>query len=695
MVGANAAPVRLLLVDDDRLAKSLLETLLEEIPAPMTLAWCPTWEEGLAALLETRPDVCLLDYSLGERSGLELLREAQARGLRTPVVMLTAEQGREVSMEAARLGAADYLVKGDFGAAVLERVVRYAVERGRTLERLRESEERYALAARGANDGIWDWKVGGETLYLSPRWLAITGFEPEERSGLWASWFSRVHPDDLNALRDALREHLAAATPHFESEHRILHKDGSWRWVLARGLAVRDAKGEATRVAGSFTDVTRARSRDPLTGLPNRLLFLDRLERALLRRRRDKELVFAVLFLDVDRFKLVNDSLGHDAGDALLVQVAQRLEKCIRNVDTVGRQGGDEFTFLLEDVHNADGATRVARRLIEAMAQPFTLLGREVYVGASVGIALVDDRYERADQLLRDADAAMYRAKEAGRGRFALFDEEMHARSAALLRLETELRRGLEADEFEVHYQPILEMATGGVRGVEALVRWRHAKDGLVPPDQFIPQAEETGLIIQLDRVVLRKACAQLLRWQALFPSSPPLFVAVNASRRHLSLGDWPETVKQVLEETGLPPSSLCLELTESAVADHRPHVMRQLERLRALGVQLVMDDFGTGYSSLGFLHKMPFTGMKVDRSFVHRIGDGPQGLELVTAIVSLARGLDLEVTAEGVETEAQRTELARLHCTLAQGYIYARPAPAADVEARLAAEARARTGTE
>ena len=675
--------VRVLLIDDDRLARSLIESYLDESHSPMELVWKPTWDEGLAALLANDCDVCLLDYSLGDRSGLELLREASAKGARGPVVMLTSEQGREVYLEAARLGAVDYLVKGEFGAAVLERVLRYALERARTLQSLRESEERYQLAAHGSNDGIWDWAVDSETIFLSPRWRAIIGLEASAEGTLWSSWFTRVHPDDLQRLRDELDKHVKGELTQFENEHRLLHKDGTWRWVLARGTAVRGPDGRATRVAGSLTDVTQARSRDPLSGLPNRLLFLDRLERAFVRRRKSNS-VFAVLFLDLDRFKLVNDSLGHDAGDELLVEVSRRLEKCVRGADTVARLGGDEFTFLLEDVQTAEGATRVARRILEALASPVPLRGREVYVSASIGIALLDQRYHRPEELVRDADAAMYRAKESGRGRYVIFDEAMHARAAEQLRMETELRRALEGDEFEVHYQPVLSMDGRVVKGFEALVRWRHA-EGLRSPDKFIPMAEETGLVVQLDRLVLKAACTQVRRWHAAFPRTPPFFISVNASRKNLALGDWPEVVASVLKETGFPPALLCLELTEASISDNAAHVTDQLERLRAQGVQLVMDDFGTGYSSLGFLHHLPFTGLKVDRSFVSRLGEGPQALEMVTAIVSLARGLKLEVTAEGVETEAQRVELEKLRCELAQGYMFARPAPASAVELLLA----------
>lgn len=674
--------MKVLLVDDDEFAYHVLESYLEEIPGKLSIRWADSYATGMQKLFGGEVDVCLLDYQLGERSGLDFLREVVSRGCRTPIVMLTGQGDHQLDLEAMTAGAVDYLVKGEFGAAVLERVVRYALERARTLERLRESEERYALAVLGSNDGVWDWKVGGEKIYFSPRWKQILGFQDGEIPNEMKAWHSRVHPDDLVRLQSDLAAHVSGKIQHFESEHRVMHRDGTWRWVLARGMAVRSEIGVATRMAGSLTDVTQSRSRDVLTGLPNRVLYLDRLERAFARARREGDYTFAVLFLDLDRFKIVNDSLGHFAGDELLVGIARRLESCMRGVDTVARIGGDEFTILLDHAREPDGPTRVAERVIESVSKPFEIAGREVYTGASVGIAIYHRDYQRPEEILRDADTAMYRAKSLGRGRYAIFDDVLHQRAVSILHLESELRRAVEANQLEVHYQPIVSVADRRLLGFEALARWRHPQRGLIAPEQFIPLAEETGQVVEIDRWVLKEACTQLKEWQTHSPAHRQLFVAVNASRRQFERADWVPTVWQTLEEAKLDPCFLSLEVTESVVSDNTDAVIAVLSKLRDGGVRLVMDDFGTGYSSLSYLHRLPFSGIKIDRSFVSQLDVPGHAVDVVRAIIVLARGLKLGVTAEGVETDAQLTHLAALDCEQAQGYLLGRP-----LDARAVAE--------
>jgi diguanylate cyclase (GGDEF)-like protein/PAS domain S-box-containing protein len=560
-------------------------------------------------------------------------------------------------------------VKGEFSGAVLERVVRYAAERARTLEKLRESEERYALAVTGANDGIWDWKTGEPRLFISPRWKQLLGLSGSDADDTIDAFYSHVHPDDRARLKSAIDAHIAGRLPFLEAEARMVHRDGNWHWVLVRGTAVRDATGRATRIAGSLTDITSARSRDPLTGLANRALFLDRMEHALARAKRDPEHTFACLFLDCDRFKVVNDSLGHSAGDALLVDIARRLERCVRNVDTVARFGGDEFAVLLEDAREPDGPTRVADRIIDELAKPFVVGGREVFSGASVGIAMSRAMYGKPEEILRDADTAMYRAKSQGRGRVAVFDEQMHERALAVLQLEGELRHAVEASQLEAYYQPIV--APGGqLKGFEALVRWRHPEKGLVVPDAFIPLAEETGVIAAIDRWVLRQACGQLVEWRR---THPELTISVNASHRQLDGPGAAQAVLMVLGETGLPAAALSLEVTESVVMDH-PQAVANLSLLKERGVRIVMDDFGTGYSSLANLHRLPFTGLKIDKSFVQRIGEDAAARELIRAIITLGRGLGLTVAAEGIETPGQLEVLTSLGCELLQGFRFGVP---------------------
>jgi diguanylate cyclase (GGDEF)-like protein/PAS domain S-box-containing protein len=673
-----AAEPRVLLIDDDAFAFRVVKALLEEAKSTIVLEWADSYEKGLDLLVDGGADVCLLDYQLGEKSGLELLGAAAARGVRTPVVMLTASTDRHTDVEAMRLGAVDYLVKGEFTGAVLERIVRYAAERARVLEKLRESEERYALAVTGANDGIWDWKTGEPRIFISTRWKQLFGLPNTDPYDTVDAFYALVHADDRARLQQALEAHIAGKLPFLEIEARMMSSDGNWHWVLVRGTAQRDSNGRATRIAGSLTDITSARSRDPLTGLANRALFLDRMEHALARAKRDAEAHFACLFLDCDRFKVVNDSLGHSAGDALLVDIARRLQSCVRTVDTVARFGGDEFAVLLEDAREPDGPTRVADRIVEALSRPFKLGEREVFTGASVGIAMGRPIYTRPEELLRDADSAMYRAKASGRGRVAVFDEQMHARALTVLQLESELRRAIEATQLEVFYQPIVT-AKEALTGFEALVRWRHPVRGFVVPDSFIPLAEETGVISGIDRYVLRAACQQLAEWRK---TKADLTMSVNASQKQLAAPGAAQLVLVALVESGLPPESLSIEVTESVVMDH-PAAVANLSMLKEHGVRIVMDDFGTGYSSLAYLHRLPFTGLKIDRSFVHRLGEDVMAREVVRAIITLGRGLGLTVTAEGVETPSQLEMLTSLGCELMQGYKFGVPKNAVETAMR------------
>ncbi len=570
-------------------------------------------------------------------------------------------------------------------------------ERQAAQRALEASEERYALAARGANDGMWDWDLRTGQVYFSPRWKAMLGYEEGEVGSAPDEWFRRVHAADVDRVRATLDAHLDGRTEHFESEHRMLCREGTYRWVLSRGIAVRDADGKPHRVAGSMTDVSLRKAaeekllheaiHDVLTGLPNRALFMDLLGRSVARSRRRKGYLFAVLFLDLDRFKIINDSLGHLVGDQLLVGIARRLEKCLRPEDTVARLGGDEFTVLLEDINDASDPTRVAERVHKELESPFHIAGHEVYTTVSIGIALSATGYDAPDQILRDADTAMYRAKALGRARHELFDTGMHTRAVALLKLETDLRRAIERREFRVHYQPIVTLVGGRILGFEALVRWQHPQQGLIPPSEFVAVAEETGLILPIGQWILEEACRSAREWSDRFRQ--PFVIAVNLSNRQFAQPDLPERVGAVLRDAGLPPERLKLEITESVIMEHGEGVTRTLHRLRDLGVDLYVDDFGTGYSSFSVLHRFPITTLKIDRTFVHTLGRNGDGAEIVKTIMTLARNLKLNVIAEGVETATQRRLLKAVKCPQAQGSLFAEPMPADRVPGLFARDRR------
>jgi diguanylate cyclase (GGDEF)-like protein len=457
--------------------------------------------------------------------------------------------------------------------------------------------------------------------------------------------------------------------------------------MLARGSAIRDERGYAYRMAGSQTDVTVRREaeeqlvrdalHDSLTGLANRTLFIDRLERSISRISRDGDHKFAVLFLDLDRFKGINDSLGHEAGDQLLIAFARRLGACLRPSDTAARLGGDEFTILLEEPRDPYNATNVAQRILESLKDPFNLGNHEVYVTASIGIASSSVGYARPQDVLRDADTAMYRAKAKGKSRYEVFDPAMHARAVKLLKVENDLRRAIDRSEFEIFYQPIVSIDTNRIRAFEALIRWRHPELGLVSPNEFIPVAEETGLILPIGRWVLFQACKQAAEWNAAMPESP-VDINVNLSGKQFSQPDLHEQVIEALEKSGLPARHLILEITESVVMENPEATVATLHRLKALGLQLNIDDFGTGYSSLAYLQRFPVDTMKIDRSFVARVSQSAENCEIVRTIVHLAHSLNMKVTAEGIENAEQLSHLKGLKCENAQGYLFSRPLDAA-----------------
>ena len=550
-------------------------------------------------------------------------------------------------------------------------------ERRRAEEALRESEERYTLAVRGANDGIWDWDLVTDRIYYSNRWKSMLGLEEEEVPPSPESWFSRVHPEDLPGLRTRLERHLAGATEMFEDEHRLEHHDGDYRWMLARGVALLGKDGTPCRLAGSQTDITDRKVHDPLTGLPNRALFLDRLEGARARAKRGGRNLFAVLFLDLDRFKVVNDSLGHPVGDQLLVAVAGRIESCIRPGDTVARLGGDEFAVLIEEIAEFDESTEVASRIHSAFTQPFLAGDHELFVTVSIGISLGSSESQDLAGLLRDADTAMYRAKIAGRGRSQVFTGEMRSEVMAQLQLENDLRRAIERREFEVFYQPILTLRTAEITGFEALVRWHHPERGLVEPARFISAAEETGIIVPLGMWVLEEACRQLRVWREADPAWAELSMSVNLSPKLFAQAHLVRDIVTLLDRTGLPPRLLKLELTEGILVHNPQAANAMLKELRAMGIGVCIDDFGTGYSSLSYLTSLNVDVLKIDCSFIHNMTKGSDGNEVVRNIVRLAAGLGLAVVAEGVETPDQRDQLDAMDCEFVQGFHFSRPVDA------------------
>ncbi len=700
-MAAETEQLAVLLIEDDEDDYLITrDLLLAGGQGRFILDWCRTFDDGLGAIAEQRHDVYLIDYRLGEQTGLQLIREGFAGRPLAPVLILTGQSDYQIDLEASALGVTDYLVKQELSPQSLERSLRYAISHYKTLHALAQSEERFALAVRAANDGIWDWDLVTDRIYFSPRWHAILGRTERFDDADPASWLELVHEDDLVRLRAAIDAHLHGRTSHLESEHRIRHVDGNWRWVLTRGLAIRGPDGAATRMAGSLSDITDRRRaerqlqhdalHDVLTGLPNRALFLDRVDQVLRRASRDQRVICSVLFLDVDRFKLVNDSLSHAVGDHLLVALAERLQGLLRPSDTVARLGGDEFTILLDGISSGQEAMAVAARVQTALASPFNVDGHELVLAVSVGVALSGPKLTAAD-LVRNADIAMYDARRRERSRSALFDESMHRLLVDRLSRERDLRRAVDGGLVEVHYQPIVELRSGRITGLEALARWPEGWQE-VEPLEFIGIAEETGMIGELGLQVLRTSLLSLATWRRSGLLTDDAQMSVNVSGRQLGDPAFPRHVRIAVAAAGLTADAVRLEITESTLMQDSERIQAILSEVCATGTGLHLDDFGTGYSSLARLHQFPVTALKIDRSFVCAIGDGDAdgGSEtIVRSTVALAHSLGLKVIAEGIETSSQAERLRALGCEYGQGFLFSEPLSADGTEALLTGWAR------
>ncbi|OYV95706.1 MAG: hypothetical protein B7Z68_06870 [Acidobacteria bacterium 21-70-11] len=561
---------------------------------------------------------------------------------------------------------------------------------------VREGPEDAPAAAPGA---WWEWDLKSGEIRFAPEWKDQFGYRPKDIGVSPDEWFRRVHPDDLPNLKAAVGALLDGRSAVVEDRHRIQRSDRSWAHTVCRAVAVRDAGGAAVRVTGTHTDITETRGLDPLTGLLSRASLMERIALALRPDRGGDRRTSAVLFLDLDRFKNINYSLGHRVGDQMLRLVAERLRRCLPSGEgpdpgrtTAAHVGGDEFAVFLEGIADVNDAVRAAKRIQDELLAPFDVEGNEVFTSTSIGIAVGNGDYDRAEDLLRDADTAMFRAKALGKGSYVVFDAGMHARAVSLLKLENDLRRAIQREEFRVHYQPIVELDTGRISGFEALVRWQHPDGELLLPGTFLPVAEETGLIISIDRSVLREVCKQLRIWNAQFRRSAPLTVAVNVSGVQFMRPDMIVEVDRTLRNYGVYGRSLKLEITESVIMEHARYAADMLAQLKALDVKLSIDDFGTGYSSLSYLRRFEIDTLKVDSSFVARMDSDEDSWEIIRTIITLGNNLGKDVVAEGIERGRQRELLLALRCKYGQGFFFSRAVDAEAATALLAADARGET---
>lgn len=676
---------KLLVVDDEFLNRDMLKERL--IRSGFEVSEAEDANQALEVIGQGGIDLVLLDMMMPGMSGIDLLK--LLRGVHgqneLPVIMTTAVTDSQSIAGALNLGANDYVTKPiDFQVALAR--VTSQLNRKEAEQRLRASEERYALANRGNDDGIWDWDLSTNRVYYSPQWLQIAGLAGERIGDSPEEWLGRVHPEDIGNLLSRLKAHWSestAAARQFFCEYRFLLRGGAYRWMRSRGHTVRDANGRAMRMTGSQSDITERKVHDTLTGLANRLLFLERAAQYFDYAKRAPGAHFAVLFLDLDRFKLVNDTMGHLAGDRLIVDVAARLVHAIQGefqphhsaADfTVARFGGDEFAIFVENLSHSSEAEEIARRLLRSLDAPFQVNGREIYCSASIGIAAWNPSYISVEDLLRDADTAMYSAKGRGGGDCAVFDDAMRKNAAARLEIENGLRKAIDRNELQVYYQPKISLDSGVLVGFEALLRWHRPDLGVISPADFISVAEETGQIVAIGEWAIREACRQMMEWQSRFSQVPPLRISVNLSVRQFRQSDIAGRVARILEETGLAPEHLQLEITESVLMEDPDNAIVTTRKLKELGVGIKLDDFGTGYSSLSYLCRMPIDTLKIDRSFIVRMKENNTDLEVVRTVIALARSLGLEVVAEGVECGDQVAQLRALGCQFGQGYYFGRP---------------------
>lgn len=672
MMSAPLHPLILVATPEDSLGHALARSL-EEMGLPVQVM--TSFESTLEALSPGRFHVVLLDSLLAGPPGLDVLGEVRRRlPAGDPSLMVLANPAEGIGLaEALERGADDGMtlpVSGPVAAARLKVHLRMI----EAVRRLRHTEERFSLLLTGSNEGLWDWDLRTQKVYYSPFWKQLLGLQEHEVGDAPAEWMDRIHPEDRERVEEELRQHLAGRSASFASQHRLQHADGGYRWMVLRGVARREeGADEPVRIAGTLADVTASRLYDALTGLPNRTLMLDRIERAIARARRKSELIFALLVVSLDRFEVLQTQFSEREIRTILATAGKRLQQLMRTADTVARLEGPNFAIHLDEIRHVSDARRVAGRVAEALGAPIELVGREVRLSTSIGIALSVTGYERPEDIVRDAFVAMNQARSGGGNRQEMFDQKMQSEVELRMRLEADLRRALERDEFQVFYQPIVSLETWRISGFEALVRWRHPERGLVSPAEFIPVAEETGQIVPIGEWVLRESSRQMKCWQDEHPELD-LSISVNLSGRQVAEPDLVDTVARVIDETGLRPGSLKLELTETLLMHHYEGAIQKMHHLRDMGIKLSIDDFGTGYSSLSHLHRFPIDFLKVDRSFVGRVGQDARESEIVKVIVGLGRNLGMQVIAEGVETSEQAGFLRDLECEYGQGYYFARP---------------------
>ena len=684
-----------MVVDDDQAVRLLARETLEY--SGFTVREAETGEQALEAFEVYAPDIVLLDVVMPGIDGFSVCSAIRrtASGRDTPVLMMTGLEDLESIDCAYEAGATDFITK-PINWHILGHRVNYMLRASGALEQLRVSRAGLAHAQSLAHIGSWEWDLATGEISCSEEVYSICSIDGARGEG--NPILDPVHHLDLSLVQSSIDYAVAKRAP-LSFDYRILLGGGEERTLHAELVTVLDDSGEPVCLTGTIQDITERKHAeeqirllayyDALTGLPNRRFFLQQLEQALVFANRNDRML-AVLFLDLDRFKLVNDTLGHGVGDRLLQDVADRLLRCVRRSDClaradeecppslVSRLGGDEFTIMLSEIDHFQDVAKVARRILEAVSLPYSLEGQEVFVSTSIGISLYPFDASTANDLIRNADGAMYQAKEQGRNGYQIYDESMSAKALERIILESQLHKALKDEEFTVFYQPQVSSRSGKVVGIEALVRWKSRELGMVEPARFLPLAEEIGLVIKIDQWVMKHACRQHKLW--LDAGMPPVTLALNISGQHFMKNELLDTVTAILKESGLDPGLLELELTEGVLMAHTEKTVKTLQALKGMGVRLAIDDFGTGFSSLSYLKRFPLDVLKIDRSFIKDITTDPDDAAITIATIEMAHTLKLQVIAEGVETQSQLDFLISNACDLYQGYLFSRPVPPEEI---------------
>jgi diguanylate cyclase (GGDEF)-like protein/PAS domain S-box-containing protein len=669
---------KILIVDDESAYLRLLTRIFRR---EYQIICAGSGDEAIEMLKLHNVALIISDQRMPGMTGVEFLKIAAKIRPNTIRIILTGYTDIDTLVEAINSGVIYKYISKPWHEEDLQQTVKRAMEHFKSVNALRESQDRFRAFIETTSELVWSWDLNFEFTYINPAVENVLGYKPEECLGKSIKPF--MHEEDRLLFENKLPQLIAEKKGWTERVLRWRHKNGSFRYLESFAVPIFDDNEDIVGYRGSDRDITERKLaedqllydafHDNLTGLANRALFINHLQMAIERYKRNQQL-FAVLFLDFDRFKVINDSLGHPEGDNLLQQVTPRLKSCLRTGDLIARLGGDEFAILLGELNTESDALRIAERIQDELRAPFKLGGRDIFISASIGITFSAEDDLQAEGMLRDADTAMYHAKGRGKAQYQVFNQKMHQQAISRLQMETDLHRALERREFVLHYQPIINLQTENLEGFEALVRWNRPDLGFVPPGEFIPVAEETGLILSLGRWILNESCRQLCEWKICNPLANPLTVSVNLSSKQFFQDDLVEQVAEALALANLEPDCLKLEITESYLLENTEKLIVKMNRLKELGVHLSLDDFGTGYSSLSYLHRLPLSYLKVDRSFVTNMEESRENSEIVNTIIKLAKNLKIKVVAEGIETAGQLEKLKLLNCEYGQGYYFSKP---------------------